>query len=193
VSSLATAIGSSGDRPIALADLMGIISNDGMRKPKVRFSKLRYAQGTAYHTVFSTQPELGERVLPSPVAQTIRNVLKGVVTEGTAIRLSGAFLGEEGKPIAIGGKTGSGDNRFKAFGRGGNLVSSRATNRTATFVFYIGDRYFGVLTAFVLGSQAESYQFTSALPVSVLKLLAPAINARLASPIKLLHRQGSDR
>jgi hypothetical protein len=43
-------------------------------------------------------------------------------------------------------------------------------------VFYIGDRYFGVISASVLGKQAENYTFTSALPVAILKLLAPALN-----------------
>jgi len=42
-------------------------------------------------------------------------------------------------------------------------------------VFYIGDRYFGVLTAYVGGDKAGDYVFTSALPVATLKLLAPAI------------------
>jgi membrane peptidoglycan carboxypeptidase len=182
VSSLATAIGSSCDRPMALAELMGIILNDGVRKPTIRYSELRFAQGTAYHTVLTPQPESGTRVLSSPAAHAIREVLEGVVTKGTAIRLSGTFLDGKGKPIAVGGKTGSGDNRHKTFGRGGELISSRAINRTATFVFYVGDRYYGVLTASVLGAQAESYQFTSALPVSALKLLTPAINARFASP-----------
>jgi hypothetical protein len=61
--------------------------------------------------------------------------------------------------------------------------SSRAVNRTATLVFYVGDRYFGVLTAFVPGAPAGKHRFTSALPVAVLDRLAPAINSRLrASP-----------
>jgi hypothetical protein len=59
------------------------------------------------------------------------------------------------------------------------VTSSRATNRTATFVFYIGARYFGVITAYVQGREAENYRFTSGLPVMVLKLLAPTILARL--------------
>jgi hypothetical protein len=58
-------------------------------------------------------------------------------------------------------------------------------NRTATFVFYVGDRYYGVLTAVVLGKDAGAFRFTSALPVSVLKLLAPSLNERLrgAAPL----------
>jgi hypothetical protein len=87
--------------------------------------------------------------------------------------------------MIAGGKTGSGDNRFKSFGRGGGVVSSRAVNRTATFAFYVGNRYFGVISASVLGKQAENYRFTSALPVAILKLLAPALNERLASHKRL--------
>jgi hypothetical protein len=37
-----------------------------------------------------------------------------------------------------------------------------------------------VLTAFVPGQESDKYEFTSALSVSVLRLLAPAINARIA-------------
>ena len=71
---------------------------------------------------------------------------------------------------------------MEAFGRGGQVLSARVLNRTATFVFYIGNRYHGVLTAFVPGQDAADYRFTSALPVSILKLLSPAINERLANP-----------
>jgi hypothetical protein len=81
--------------------------------------------------------------------------------------------------VPVGGKTGSGDNRFKVFARDGEVIESRPVNRTATFVFYIGDRYFGVITAVVSGSESGEYGFTSALPVTVLKIMAPALNARL--------------
>ena len=114
------------------------------------------------------------------VAKALRGALATVVEAGTARRVAGAFKDAAGKPIVTGGKTGSGDNRFKTFARGGFLKSSRAVNRTATFTFYIGDRYFGVLTAFVPGQESDQYEFTSALSVSVLRLLAPAINARIA-------------
>jgi hypothetical protein len=53
-------------------------------------------------------------------------------------------------------------------------------SRTAAFVFYIGDRYFGIITASVAGKAAGQYQFTSALPLTVLRLLSPEINARVA-------------
>ncbi|HSP98619.1 MAG TPA: transglycosylase domain-containing protein [Candidatus Dormibacteraeota bacterium] len=180
VPSLATAIGSSSDRPAALADLMGIVVNDGKRLPMQRITKLHFGEGTPYETVMVPDPKAGEQVMRPEVAKAVRGVLATVVEAGTARRVAGAFKDAAGKPIVTGGKTGSGDNRFKTFARGGFLKSSRAVNRTATFTFYIGDRYFGVITAFVPGQESDQYEFTSALSVSVLRLLAPAINARIA-------------
>ncbi len=44
---------------------------------------------------------------------------------------------------------------------------ARVMNRTAAFVFLIGDRYDGTITAYVSGEGAAGYRFTSALPVQV--------------------------
>ena len=44
--SYATAIGSSADRPAALAELIGIILNDGVRQPTVRIEEIELAQDT---------------------------------------------------------------------------------------------------------------------------------------------------
>jgi membrane peptidoglycan carboxypeptidase len=179
VPSYATAIGSSSDRPAALAELMGIIVNDGVRLPALRMTRLQFAQGTPYETAFTPAPDAGARVMEAPVAHALREVLVGVVQQGTARRVAGAFVRADGTRVVAGGKTGSGDNRYKTFTKYGGLTSARAVNRTATFVFYVGDRYFGVLTAFVPGREAAGYEFTSSLPLSVLKLAAPAINKRL--------------
>ena len=46
VPSYATAIGVSGDTPAALADLMGIILNEGIRYPNMTIRDLRFAQNT---------------------------------------------------------------------------------------------------------------------------------------------------
>jgi membrane peptidoglycan carboxypeptidase len=181
VPSYATAIGNSSDRPAALSELMGVIVNDGVRQPSLKFSELRFAEGTPYHTVLEPSPPHSERIMAVPVARALKTVLANVVEGGTARRVSGAFVGADGKPVKVGGKTGSGDNRLESYGRYGRVLSSKAVSRTATFVFYIGDRYYGVLTAFVSGREAQNYEFTSALPVAVLKLLSPAINQRMQS------------
>lgn len=182
VPSLATSIGNSSDRPAALAELMGIILNDGVKKPTLRLTRLGLARGTPYETVMKPKSDLGEQVMHPAVARILRTVLAEVVEQGTARRLAGAFTRPDGTRVPAGGKTGSGDNRFKTFSRSGGVTSSRAVNRTATFAFYIGDRYFGVLTSFVPGRQADRYSFTSALSVTILKLLAPVINPHLGEP-----------
>jgi hypothetical protein len=179
VPSYATAIGTSSDRPLALADFMGIIVNDGMRRPALSLTTLRFAPGTPYETALKPRSDSGERVMEPEVARALKTVLAEVVELGTANRLRGAFTWADGALVKVGGKTGSGDNRYKTFNRHGHETSSRVVSRTAAFVFYIGDRYYGVITAFVPGRQAGSFSFTSALPVTALRMLAPVINPRL--------------
>ncbi|HWP58966.1 MAG TPA: transglycosylase domain-containing protein [Candidatus Acidoferrales bacterium] len=178
VPSYATAIGNSSDQPAALADLMGIILNDGARRPALVVHALRFAEGTPYETVLEAAPKPQERILDAAVARALRAALADVVEQGTARSLKGAFR------MPVGGKTGSGDNRFETFNRFGNVRTSRVVSRTATFVFYIGDRYFGVISAFVDGPQAGRYRFTSALPVSLLRFLAPVISEQAAPDSK---------
>lgn len=175
VPSLATAIGSSGDRPAALAELMGIIQNDGIRQPTVRIDSLHFAAATPYDTQVERNALNAKRVMPSEVAAALRGALSQVVEGGTARRLQGSFSLPDGRLLTLGGKTGTGDNRVETVGRGGRVLSSRAMNRTATFVFFIGARHYGTLTAFVPGRAAEKFTFTSALPVQVLKGMAPIL------------------
>lgn len=180
VPSYATAIGSSADRPAALAELMGIVVNDGVRRPPVRVEELHFAANTPFETRLTWRQQEGERVLPSEVAQTARHVLLRVVDNGTARRVKDVYRDEAGKPLLVGGKTGTGDHRFDTFGPGGVVKSSRVVNRAATFVFYLGDRFFGTITAFVPGEQAAGYDFTSALPVQLLKELEPSLRPLVA-------------
>lgn len=172
VPSLATALGSSGDRPAALAELMGIIVNNGVRQPTLRIDRLDFAVGTPYETRLARQAEKAERVMAPEVATALRNALSEVVEGGTARRLAGAFKLADGSTLATGGKTGTGDNRLII---GHNGTRGVALNRTATFVFYLGPRHFGTLTAYVIGPEAGSYRFTSALPVQILKSMGPVL------------------
>jgi len=192
VPSYATSIGSSADRPAALAELMGIILNDGVRQPSVRVKKLHFAAGTPYEAVVGLGPMEGRRVLRSEVAATLRKALMDVAQNGTAKRVWGAFKDPSGQAIPIGGKTGTGDHRLERYGAGGHLIESRAVNRTATFVFYIGDRFFGTMTAFVQGPEADNYRFTSALPAQLLKSLAPALQP-LIDPSTTHTADGADQ
>jgi len=180
VPSLATAIGSSGDRPEALARLMGIFLNGGVLRPSVRVTRVQFGGGTPYETTMRFAEPEGKRVLPEAVARAILPVLAEVVNSGTAARVAGAYK-VDGKPLVLGGKTGSGDNRFDAVGRRGRVISSRPVDRTAVFVFYIGDRFYGTIVAYVQGEESDNYSFTSSLPVAILKFLAPAIGDLFSS------------
>jgi hypothetical protein len=106
----------------------------------------------------------------------------GVVENGTGRRLRGGLKLPDGSVVPVGGKTGTGDNEFRTYGAGGGLLGSRVVNRTATFAFFIGDRFFGTVLAFVPGKAAGNYTFTSALAVQVLKDLAPQLLPLLEKP-----------
>jgi membrane peptidoglycan carboxypeptidase len=182
VPSLGTAIGASGDRPDALADLMGIIVNGGVKLPTVDFDSLNFADGTPYQTDFAAKPD-PERVLDPAVAETVRQALMGVVQNGTASGVSGVYHTADGHLMPVGGKTGSGDNRYHIYGPGGYLRGERVVDRTATFVFFLGDRFFGAVSAYVPGAHAAAFDFTSAMSVQLVKALQPQLDPLLRAPV----------
>ena len=173
VPSYASALGASADRPAALAELMGILVNDGLRKPSTRIQSLHFAATTPYETQLQYKPSKAERVLAPEVAQAVHGVIRLVVEDGTARRVKQAFVRPDGSFVPVGGKTGTGDQRFDSYGTGGRLIKSRVVNRSATFVFNIDERFFGTIIAYVPGAEAAGYDFTSSLPVQLLKVLAP--------------------
>jgi len=91
VPSYATAIGSSADRPAALAELMGILVNNGRRLPTVRFTDFHFAAGTPYEAHLVRPASNGEQVLDPQVAAVARRAIIGVVELGTARRLGHPF------------------------------------------------------------------------------------------------------
>jgi membrane peptidoglycan carboxypeptidase len=183
VPSYATTLGASADRPAALAELMGIIINGGVRKPVERIDSLHFAKDTPYETRVVRAPKVEHEVVLAPeVARAVADAIRGVVSNGTAKRVKTAFATHDGSVIALGGKTGTGDQRFDVYARGGRLIESRYVNRSATFVFNIGERFFGSMTAYVHGPQSEHYDFTSALPVQLLVTLAPSLMPMIDPP-----------
>jgi membrane peptidoglycan carboxypeptidase len=177
VPSYATAIGSSADRPGALAELVGIILANGVKRPVERFESLEFGKGTPYQTLLKLSFDMRLQQVMSPaIASVMKNIMSEVVENGTARRVKDVYRDAEGQKLPVGGKTGTGDQRYDEFAAGGRLLSSRVVNRTGTFVFYIGDHFFGTITAHVAGEDAGNYVFTSALSAQMLKSLAPIIN-----------------
>ncbi|WP_394130509.1 transglycosylase domain-containing protein [Shewanella maritima] len=175
VPSLASALGSSGDRPVALAELMGIIQNQGAKLPTVMIPQMHFAKTTPYEVSLQQTPAAPEQVLHPEVANTLKHALNLVVTQGSARRLTPVLQAQFAPDILVGGKTGTGDNRVVTKVEQGRKLESTAMNRTATFVFYLGDNLFGTITAFVPGEQADSFSFTSSLPLQVLNSLLPML------------------
>jgi membrane peptidoglycan carboxypeptidase len=188
VPSYATAIGSSGDNPAALSELLGIILNDGVRHRSFRIDQIRLAERTPYETHLARRPADGDRMFSSAVASLLRRELVGVVEHGTGRRVAGGVVLANGRKLDIGGKTGTGDNRFDTPGPGG---TSRVVNRTAAFTFIIGDRFFGTVIAYVPGRAAAAYGFTSALPAQVFKHLLPTLSPLLHEPTAVRHADAS--
>lgn len=178
VPSLATALGSSGDRPTALAELIGVILNGGERLPIRRIKSLEFAKATPYEVKVAYPPAASNVVMHPDVAHALKMALADVVNKGTARRLQNAYHHADGTPLLMGGKTGTGDNRL-VIGSGGQKSKARALSRTATLVFYLGERHFGTLTAFVPGSEAKNFRFTSALPAQALKGMASILEPYL--------------
>lgn len=175
VPSLATALGSSGDRPAALTELMSVIMNDGVRFPSQQLEQLKFAKSTPYETHWQPAAEYGRKVMEPEVARTLQWVLSEVVNDGTARRLEGAYM-QLGR---TGGKTGTGDNRITTVDQTGQRVAHQTLNRTATFTFFLGPDYYGTITAYVAGDNAEGLRFTSALPVQVMKSMEPLLQPSL--------------
>jgi hypothetical protein len=119
-------------------------------------------------------------LLEPEIATVVQRLLRDVVEGGTAKRLADGMASPDGRALDVSGKTGTGDQRFNVYARGRRLIESRKVNRTATFVFVIGERFFGTLTAYVREPYAAHFDFTSALAVQLLKSLGPALQPLLA-------------
>jgi membrane peptidoglycan carboxypeptidase len=175
VPSYASALGVSADTPDALAKLVGIILNDGLVKPYYRMSELHFATSTPYETGFDISPSPGNypRVLSPEVCQVIKAAMLDVTQNGTAVRIRQGLSDGE-RSYLLGGKTGTGDHREMIARRGKGVVAI-VKNRSANFMFYIGDYFFGTVTLFVPGGDAADFSFTSSLAVQILKYLEPAL------------------
>ena len=144
--SYAAAIGASGDQPDALAKLIGLIANGGQKAPTETITRLDFAKGTPYETRFVRAAAQPQPMLSPEIVNVAHTLLRDVVLNGTARRLAGGFTLPDGKTLDVYGKTGRATSASTSM-RGARLIESRKVNRSGTFVFVLGDRFFGVLTA----------------------------------------------
>lgn len=177
VASYASSIGSSGDTPAALAELSGIIQNDGLKTQKIKFSDIEFGANTPYYRSFKPKADNPQRVLPAELTRLVRREMQGVVEQGTARRANQSVKLSDGRILPVGGKTGTGDQSF--------AINPGSKTRTATFVYAIDDRFYGCVTAFVRGAEDMSeadfkkYKFTSAIAAQTFKVVIPQIRPLL--------------
>jgi len=109
--------------------------------------------------------------------------LMGVVAEGTGHALAELPTAPPMEVRSLSAaRPAPGITASRASAPGRHLIGSRVVDRTATFVFFLGDRFFGTITAYVPGSEAAEYHFTSALAVQLLKALAPQLEPLIDAP-----------
>ena len=176
---------------MSLAEIIGIILNEGIYREKMNIKALHFAQGTPYETMFFKTPAAEKRAMSPDTARVLKDILQRVVERGTARRIKDLSEDHSIPLLQIGGKTGTGDNRFTIFRRGGEIISSKITSRTSTFVFYAG-RFFGIVIAYVEGPEASHYAFTSALAVQVLKTLWQPLKPLLQEDVPTENRFSED-
>jgi hypothetical protein len=162
-----------------------VIANDGNKVPTESLTQLDFAKDTPYETHFRRAAIAPEQQLSPEIAGVMKTLLRDVVTGGTARRLAQGMTFPDGQTLAVYGKTGTGDQRLNVYAKGARLIESRKVNRSATFVFAMGDRFYGTLTAWVHEPYAAHYAFTSALSVQLLKSMAPVLQPLLDDrPVK---------
>lgn len=173
--SYAAALGASGDTPAALATLSGILQNDGLYQPSIKYTNILFAANTPYEMNFNAAAARPTRVVSAEVARLVRREMQNVVEHGTARRAFNSITLSDGTVLPVGAKTGTGDNRQHH-----SNGSSTVKNRTATFVYTIDDRFYGCVTAFVDGPNAANYRFTSGLPAQIFSsVIAPELTPLL--------------
>lgn len=181
VPSFATALGTSADRPDAIAELVGIILNDGVSYSRTKIKAVHLAQDTPYETRLQHTGGAGDRKMASEVAETLRSALLSVVEEGTAKRIQAIKT----RPWQIGGKTGTGDHKLVSVDKNGKRTEEIPISRSATFAFFLEERFHGTMTAFVKGDTAGDYTFTSALPVTIVGNMLPLLDPLVEQPMDI--------
>jgi len=188
--SYAAAIGASGDRPAALAQLIGVVASGGKILPTQSITGLEFAKNTPYETQFKRVTPAEQSALAPEIVGVVHRLLRDVVLGGTGKRLADGMQLPNGQTLEVYGKTGTGDQRYDVYARGARLIESRKVNRSATFVFVMGDRFFGTLTVYVHEPYAARYDYTSALSVQLLKSMAPVLQPLIGENRRVMEGSG---
>ena len=181
VPSYATAIGSSADRPAALAELLGILVNDGVRRPTERLARFHFGAGTPFETVLEREPATQRARAPPPrsrrwCARSCSASCAPAPRRARARRSSSPTAASSTSAARPAPATTA--SSAPAFRRRAPACMSR----TASFVFTVGDRFYGTVVVYVPGEAAADYSFTSSAAVQVWNHLLPSLQPLFERP-----------
>jgi len=158
--------------------------------PTQSITGLEFAKNTPYETQFKRVTPAEQSALAPEIVGVVHRLLRDVVLGGTGKRLADGMQLPNGQTLEVYGKTGTGDQRYDVYARGARLIESRKVNRSATFVFVMGDRFFGTLTVYVHEPYAAHYDYTSALSVQLLKSMAPVLQPLIGENRRVMEGSG---
>ncbi|MAI60885.1 MAG: hypothetical protein CBB87_00160 [Micavibrio sp. TMED27] len=181
VSSLASVLGSSADRPKATAELLGIMQNNGQKLQTRAFNKIHLAKDTPYEQIFEAVASQPEQVVSPEIAQIAFEAAQGVVEHGTAMNAKDSVSLSDKRKLTIAGKTGTHDGEARRRNPVTGKLETVKDDRFGVFTFAIGDYHFGTITIAVLDQKAEDHKFTSSFNVQLFKKLAPMLRPVLDS------------
>ncbi len=171
--SYAVVLGSSGDTPMSLLELAGILLNDGVHEKNISaIERIILAPGSEFETPFKIKHQQ-EVVIPQAVAIVARKAMAGVLHKGTAIFASRHPLMKYVQ--SAGAKTGTGDNRYnqEPINRSAAVLSILDTGKGKA-------KYAICITMSVTEGDMERYNFTSKVPVRILSRIADHLSPIIA-------------
>lgn len=199
--SAAWVLGGTGNTQKAQIKFQSNVQHDGLDVQDRAIVSLEYAEGVKTFNRVATSPiRPPKRVTPVEVAQVMQKLLRGVAERGTLKSIEKAFEdpaipGAKGaKPAEqelrylVSGKTGTSRNEKYKMGPGGSKTVAESKSLTSTVMFMVtdtktGQKYQGVMLAYVLGSNSAKHHFSSALSLAVVNnVLAPTLKKLMETP-----------
>ncbi|RDV39014.1 hypothetical protein DV096_00115 [Bradymonadaceae bacterium TMQ3] len=156
--SLATALGSSGDRPASLARLVAAVRGGGSVPALSHVRLVRLFEGTPYETWLRPTKTQPVRAFGPEVAAAVETLLIRVARRGTG-HASGSPWHTGAARWEVGGKTGTSDHVLLVRDRAGRVIERRPVARSGAWVFFAGPCLVGTVVMYEEGEDAATHHF----------------------------------
>lgn len=174
--SLATALGSSGDRPASLARLVAAVREGGLVPVLSHVKLVRLFEGTPYETWLRPAEAQPVRAFGPEVAGAVERLLVRVAERGTGHASQGPWQTEAGS-WEVGGKTGTSDHVLLVRDRSGRIIERRTVARSGAWVFFAGPCVVGTVVMFEQGEDAATHHFHGGDAAELSRAVLRAIEA----------------